>query len=109
MKKLLIGCLLITATAAFTLLATNWNIVKGTKTNFTVDGLLGVNVHGTLDIGQSAIKFDPADLKCSSASVTLKVSSISTGINARDKHLKTADYFDEAKYPNITFRSTGFA
>ena len=41
----------------------------------------------------------------STVSATIEVSSISTGIEARDNHLKTADFFDVEKYPQITFES----
>ena len=34
------------------------------------------------------------------------VASIDTRVEARDKHLKSADFFDAAKYPEMTFRST---
>jgi polyisoprenoid-binding protein YceI len=43
--------------------------------------------------------------------VTIHVSpgSVDTGIAARDEHLRTADFFDVAKYPLATFESTGLA
>ena len=37
---------------------------------------------------------------------TVKVNSIDTSIGARDKHLKSADFFDAEKYPNMSFKST---
>ena len=36
---------------------------------------------------------------------TIKAASINTGIAGRDEHLRTADFFDVAKYPEITFAS----
>ena len=36
----------------------------------------------------------------------VKVNSIDTSVGARDKHLKSADFFDAEKYPNMTFKST---
>ncbi|MGI6243445.1 MAG: YceI family protein [Prevotella sp.] len=38
--------------------------------------------------------------------VTIKTSSVNTGIAARDKHLRTADFFDVEKFPTMTFKST---
>ena len=35
-----------------------------------------------------------------------KVESIDTGVEARDKHLRTADFFEVEKYPEMTFKST---
>jgi polyisoprenoid-binding protein YceI len=38
----------------------------------------------------------------------IDVSSIDTGVADRDEHLKGADFFDAARYPQITFRSTRY-
>src|SRR5690606_28970455 len=37
---------------------------------------------------------------------TVKVSSISTNVENRDNHLRSADFFEVEKYPNMTFKST---
>jgi polyisoprenoid-binding protein YceI len=47
-----------------------------------------------------------ADGTLKSAELTIDVSSINTNVEARDNHLKSADFFDVAKFPQITFRST---
>lgn len=49
---------------------------------------------------------DEKDITRSSVSVVIKATSISTGIAARDNHLRTADFFDVEKYPDITFQSS---
>jgi len=51
------------------------------------------------------INFDEKDITKSSVVAKIKTDSISTGIGARDNHLKTADFFDAEKYPEITFTS----
>lgn len=53
------------------------------------------------------IKIDNKDVSKSSVEVTIEVASLSTDNEARDKHLKTAEFFDVEKYPAITFKSTG--
>ncbi len=52
------------------------------------------------------IKVDPADMSKSSVEVTIDASSINTDNEKRDAHLRTPDFFDVAKYPTITFKST---
>ena len=49
---------------------------------------------------------DEKDVRKSSVSVVIKTASINTGIAARDNHLRTADFFDAEKYPEITFKSS---
>lgn len=51
------------------------------------------------------ITYDEADITKSSVIATIKAASIDTGIENRDKHLRTADFFDVEKYPEITFQS----
>lgn len=48
----------------------------------------------------------PAD---SRVDVTIQAASIDTGTENRDKHLRSADFFDVEKYPTITFASTKVA
>jgi len=48
---------------------------------------------------------DEKDITKSSITVVIKATSINTGIEARDKHLRSADFFDVEKYPEIVFKS----
>src|SRR6266699_5342132 len=48
---------------------------------------------------------DEKDITKSSVNVVIKAASINTGIPARDTHLRSADFFDADKYPEITFQS----
>jgi polyisoprenoid-binding protein YceI len=52
------------------------------------------------------IRYDAADITKSSVEFTAKVESIDTGIAPRDQHLRTADFFEVAKYPEMSFKST---
>ena len=49
---------------------------------------------------------DEHDITKSSVNVVIKATSINTGIEGRDKHLRTADFFDVEKFPEITFQSS---
>jgi polyisoprenoid-binding protein YceI len=55
------------------------------------------NVHGTLD-------FDPENPSGASVQVTIDASGIWTGEPARDAHLRSPDFLDVERYPEITFR-----
>jgi len=48
---------------------------------------------------------DDKDITKSSVSVVIKATSVDTGIEGRDRHLRSADFFDVEKYPEITFKS----
>lgn len=52
------------------------------------------------------INFDDKDVSRSLVEFSAKIDSVDTGIAARDAHIKTADFFDAAKYPEMTFKST---
>lgn len=51
------------------------------------------------------IDYNDEDFTQSTISATIKVESIDTGIDARDDHLRTADFFDVEQFPEITFIS----
>lgn len=50
--------------------------------------------------------WDENNLEKMSISSKVEVSSISTGIKKRDKHLRSKDFFNAKKHPHITFKST---
>jgi polyisoprenoid-binding protein YceI len=49
---------------------------------------------------------DEKDITKSSVNVVIKTASVNTGIEGRDKHLRTADFFDVEKFPEISFQSS---
>lgn len=56
-----------------------------------------------------SVTYDAGDVTRSTVEFTAKVASIDTGVAGRDNHLKTADFFDAAKFPEFTFKSTKVA
>ncbi|OIQ75085.1 protein YceI [mine drainage metagenome] len=79
-------------------------------TNHTIFGFrastLLFDVPGRFDSYKLNIKGDPADLAGASIRVELDATSVDTANALRDKHLRSAEFFDVAKYPTITFTST---
>mgnify|MGYP001942414781 FL=1 len=63
------------------------------------------NTKGTISGLQAKIKFNMEDLAQSAIEGTVDVSTLDTGTKKRDDHLKSADYFDMAKYPTMSFKS----
>ena len=55
---------------------------------------------------QGTINVDNEKPAASSVNVTIPLSSINTNVATLDKHIQGAEFFDAAKYPNITFKST---
>lgn len=73
---------------------------------FKVRHMMIANVKGEFDKVSGTVEFDPANLGQSSVVATVDVASVSTRETDRDNHLKSPDFFDVAKYPTITFKST---
>lgn len=73
---------------------------------FSVRHMLVTNVHGRFGAMSGTIHFDPKDPSKSSVEAVIKADSINTDNEGRDKHLKSADFFDVEKHPEITFKST---
>lgn len=63
-------------------------------------------VHGRLGNIRGAIVLNDADISKSSVNMTIDVTSIDTGVSARDADLKGTDFFDVAQFPTATFVST---
>jgi len=52
------------------------------------------------------VNYDAADPAKSTVEFTAKVTSVDTGVAGRDNHLRTADFFEVEKFPELTFKST---
>ncbi|MBI4914072.1 MAG: YceI family protein [Acidobacteria bacterium] len=63
-------------------------------------------VSGRFTKAEGQIKVDPKDVSKSSVEVTIDAASVNTDNEARDKHLRSADFFEIEKFPSITFKST---
>ena len=73
---------------------------------FSIRHMMIANVRGQFNKITGNVYYDPSDIGASSVEMTIAVSSLFTGIQKRDEHLKSPDFFDAEKYPVITFTST---
>jgi len=94
-----------TAPAAGT--KTTWKLdPTHTLVEFSAKHLMITTVKGRIADVEGTIISDEEDPKNSSVDVTLKAASLDTRTDQRDQHLRSADFLDVEKYPEIKFRST---
>jgi polyisoprenoid-binding protein YceI len=73
--------------------------------NFIGEALL-VSAHGFFERFDGEIQIDRENLENSSIRLVIEAASINTRNERRDNHLRSADFFDAANHPQITFTST---
>lgn len=73
---------------------------------FSVRHLMVSNVKGEFNKMTGSITWNEANPAAISIDATIDVNTISTREPKRDEHLRSADFFDAATYPSITFKST---
>lgn len=76
------------------------------KVGFTVTHLSVADVTGYFTKFDVTVTAAQPDFSDAVVELSADINSINTGIEARDNHLKTADFFDAATYPTMTFKST---
>jgi polyisoprenoid-binding protein YceI len=77
-----------------------------TSINFAVRHLVINTVRGRFGQFTGTIRYDEKDVTKSSVEFTAKVASINTDVPPRDEDLRSPNFFDAAKYPEMTFKST---
>jgi polyisoprenoid-binding protein YceI len=84
-----------------------WTIDKNhSQVNFQVRHMGVSNVRGSISGVTGTVVWDDKDPSKSSVEATIDANTVTTNNDARDKHLKSADFFDVAKNPTLTFKST---
>jgi polyisoprenoid-binding protein YceI len=85
--------------------ATSWELDKAhANIYFEVDHIF-TQIRGCFDNFSAKIDFDPDDLAASNFFFEIEVASINTNVAKRDKHLLSADFFNESDFPVIRFQS----
>lgn len=74
--------------------------------SFSIKHMMIAKVHGGFEKLSGTLAFDPDNLATTKLDVNIEAASINTREPQRDNHLKSADFFDVEKYPNLTFKST---
>lgn len=107
MKRIFALVITLALLAPLDVLAVTYNLdPSGTKIEFKVKNMAITNVKGVFEKFKGSVDIDAADITRSKADVTIETASINTGINMRDKHLRSADFFDVVKFPTMKFVST---
>lgn len=107
MKKYVFIAAAFISFSAFTISNTIWkNDAAHSQLGFTVTHL-GINdISGTFNDFEVSITAQKTDFSDAQFTLKGKTASINTHVEARDNHLKSADFFDVEKYPDFTFSST---
>lgn len=110
MKRITI--LLVAAVVAFSSFSVieNWKSDKAhSHLAFSVTHMGISDQPGIFKTFEVTIKSEKPDFSDATVELTADVASINTGVEMRDNHLKSADFFDVAKYPTLNFKSTGLS
>ena len=84
-----------------------WSIdASHSHVEFAVKHMMIATVKGRFGVVRGTVKTDDADPTRGLAEIEIDVDSIDTREPKRDAHLRSADFFDHAQFPHITFRST---
>ncbi len=103
MKK----ALLIFTASAISVFAQAYDIdAAHSGASFSVKHMMVTNVSGRFSNVSGKINYDPANLAKSTIEATIDINTINTNEPKRDGHLKSPDFFDAAKFPTMTFKST---
>ena len=106
MKKLLFAVILFLQASAFAQTTTWKNDKMHSKLTFTVTHLLVSDVDGLFKNFDVTITTTKADFSDAVFDLSAEAASINTEVEMRDNDLKSANFFDVANYPKITFKST---
>jgi len=87
----------------------NWVIdPTHSEIQFKIKHLMITNVTGSFNLFQASVETEEEDFSKAKVSFAANIDSVSTGNVQRDEHLKSADFFDAANFPKLTFVATKY-
>ncbi|HTZ90499.1 MAG TPA: YceI family protein [Alloacidobacterium sp.] len=105
-KSAILTAILAFAAAGASAQVSKWQIDPAhSEADFTIRHMGISNVHGRFGNISGALSLDEKDITRSSVDATVDITTVDTGVAQRDQHLKSPDFFDAAKYPQMTFVS----
>jgi polyisoprenoid-binding protein YceI len=106
MKKITLSLLLLMTTVVVFAQNTWKSDPMHSRLGFGITHLGISEVNGLFKTFDVTVNTNKADFSDATFELTTDVNSIDTEIEMRDNHLRSADFFDVAKYPKLTFKST---
>jgi polyisoprenoid-binding protein YceI len=109
MKKILSTLVIALTLAAGTSAQSTWTVdVVHSTVSFSVTYLSISEVEGTFKVYSGTIQSSTNDFADAAIEFSVDVNSINTDNGMRDKHLKSDDFFNAEKYPQMSFKSTAW-
>jgi polyisoprenoid-binding protein YceI len=88
---------------------TQWNLDPAhSEITFRVKHLMIANVKGSFTTFSAQVTAEENDFTKATIKASIDTNSVFTNNGDRDNHLKGADFFDAANFPQISFESTSF-
>jgi polyisoprenoid-binding protein YceI len=85
---------------------TTWTIdTAHSHVGFSIKHLMIATVRGSFREVQGSVTVDESDPTTARIDITIPTASVTTADEKRDAHLRSADFFDVERFPNMTFRS----
>ena len=108
MKRLAIvtGILALAAPLALAQTSTWKSDPAHSEIGFTISHMSVSKIHGQFGQVDATIVYDETDVTKSTVTATIGIGTVDTGVEQRNTHLKSPDFFDVAAFPTATFAST---
>jgi polyisoprenoid-binding protein YceI len=111
MKRLALftGILALAAHLALAQTSTWTSDPNHSEVDFGITHMTVSNIHGRFGNVAATIVLNDADVTKSTVNATIDIGTVDTGVEPRNTHLKTPDFFDAVGFPKATFASTSVA